>query len=125
MVMMVKQTFQRLHITRFIPLSASNRPRIPFQSAESRENRFDDMPGSPMSLYFLGTASCIPSTSRGVSSTVLRMDGDLWMFDAGEGTQIQVSITVPRLLYLFLAPFFSFIELGHGFCGMLGQRVCP
>lgn len=56
-----------------------------------------------MSLSFLGTASCIPSTSRGVSSSVLRMEGDLWMFDVGEGTQIQVHGSVASAHGLLVA----------------------
>lgn len=61
-----------------------------------REKRFEGLPGASMQLHFLGTASCIPSTSRGVSCTVLRNEGDLWMFDVGEGTQIQVE---PNTVY--------------------------
>jgi hypothetical protein len=49
-----------------------------------------------MELCFLGTASCLPSLTRGVSSVALRLMGrrgagsSTWIFDAGEGTQIQI-----------------------------------
>jgi Metallo-beta-lactamase superfamily len=43
-----------------------------------------------MDVTFLGTASCIPSLTRGVSSLALRYNSLMWMFDCGESTQIQL-----------------------------------
>ena len=44
----------------------------------------------PMELHFLGTASMAPSATRNVSATALRVGGQWWIFDAGEGTQHQI-----------------------------------
>lgn len=48
------------------------------------------LPRSDVELVFLGTASCTPTVSRGVSGMALRCGGSTWIFDAGEGTQIQM-----------------------------------
>mmetsp|Transcript_16464 Transcript_16464/g.23902 ORF Transcript_16464/g.23902 Transcript_16464/m.23902 type:complete len:641 (-) Transcript_16464:34-1956(-) len=67
--------------------------------------------GSDMDIIFVGTASCTPSVTRGVSCTALRLnwprrskpskenqkdikttdfETGTWLFDVGEGTQLQI-----------------------------------
>eukprot|EP00946_MAST-07B_sp_MAST-7B-sp1_P002119 g2119.t1 len=44
-----------------------------------------------MEMLFAGTGAMAPIPSRGVACTLLRNDGELWMFDCGEGTQLNLS----------------------------------
>lgn len=72
---------------------------------KDREARIKRMPLTDMEVTFLGTASCIPGVSRGVSSIALRRLGDIWIFDAGEATQIQIqrsSIKPTKITKIFM-----------------------
>ncbi|ROT80919.1 hypothetical protein C7M84_000329 [Penaeus vannamei] len=59
-----------------------------------------------MKLHFLGTGSSYPTTKRGVSSLALQQDdGSIWLFDSGEGTQIQaqkVAISRQKINKIFI-----------------------
>ncbi|KAF7332015.1 hypothetical protein MKEN_00081800 [Mycena kentingensis (nom. inval.)] len=59
----------------------------------------------PFNLTFLGTASAVPSSTRGHSSLTLRIGADVWMFDCGEGTQRQFpksDVKLSRITKIFL-----------------------
>jgi ribonuclease Z len=43
-----------------------------------------------MKIVLLGTSSAVPTLTRGLSSTALVREGDVFLFDCGEGTQIQL-----------------------------------
>ena len=71
-------------------------------------------PPSDMDVTFIGTASCSPSFTRGVSCTALRITsnergattlGGTWLFDAGEGTQLQLQaspVTKSKISKIFI-----------------------
>src|SRR5689334_23555853 len=43
-----------------------------------------------MRIVLLGTSSAVPTLTRGLSATALVRDGDVFLFDCGEGTQVQL-----------------------------------
>ncbi|KAJ3087595.1 hypothetical protein HK102_010704 [Quaeritorhiza haematococci] len=45
------------------------------------------MAANTIDITFLGTTSAVPSPTRNHASLALRIDGSVWLFDAGEGTQ--------------------------------------
>src|SRR5216684_1052268 len=60
---------------------------------------------SNITITFLGTASAQPSRTRNHSSLALRLNGDIWLFDCGEGTQHQIqksSVKMGRISKVFI-----------------------
>jgi hypothetical protein len=47
-------------------------------------------------LTFLGTASCTPGLTRGVTCMAQRFNAETWLFDCGEGTQMQLRKSAVR-----------------------------
>ena len=46
-----------------------------------------------MRIVLLGTSSAVPTLTRGLSATAVIRDGDVFLFDCGEGTQVQLMRT--------------------------------
>jgi len=57
--------------------------------APERKNQGNSSLGM-MEMIFLGTSSAAPSISRNQQSLALGLDGETWLFDCGEGTQLQM-----------------------------------
>lgn len=46
---------------------------------------------SGMEVTFIGTGSGAPGKFRGATSIALNLEGEMWMFDCGEGTQVKIA----------------------------------
>jgi ribonuclease Z len=79
-----------------------------------------------MDFTFLGTGAGIPAKERNVTSLAVgfpEYDGDLWLFDCGEGTQRQILYTPVKLTRLSVI-FITHLHGDHlfGLPGILGTR---
>lgn len=62
---------------------------------------------SDLDIVFVGTASCMPSATRGVSCTALRINWrrvgcSTWLFDVGESTQVSLYIIMVVVVELLV-----------------------
>ena len=84
---------------------------------------------STWDLHFLGTASCIPTRSRGVSSTLLRAEHCSFMFDCGEGTQMAIQeapFKLSKITHVFLSHLHGDHVFGlPGLLCLLAPRGAP
>lgn len=58
-----------------------------------------------MELTFLGTSGSTPTKDRNMPSVALVRDGDIYLFDCGEGTQMQIfrnSLNISRVKAIFI-----------------------
>ena len=54
----------------------------------------------------IGTASCIPTLTRGVSCVAMRYSSDIWLFDCGEASQLQIqqsNIKASKIKKIFIS----------------------
>lgn len=71
-----------------------------------------------MRIFFLGTGGSMPTSERGLTSIAIRYQGDILLFDCGEGTQrqmIRAKISPMKINAIFITHFH-----GDHFLGIAG-----
>ena len=77
------------------PGQRPRRANVSQKAAAGADEDFNNPTG--IELMFLGTQAATPSVGSNVTSMCLRLDGSLWLFDCGEGTQHQFMKTRLKL----------------------------
>ncbi|MFQ5633559.1 MAG: ribonuclease Z [bacterium] len=75
------------------------------QPATSNNNK---QPNSMLEIVFLGTGAAVPTRFRNLSGTAMIRQGEIFLFDCGEGTQIQfrkAHLRPGRLSRIFISHF--------------------
>jgi ribonuclease Z len=70
---------------------------------------------SNINITFLGTASAQPSRTRNHSALALGFNGDVWLFDCGEGTQHQIqksAVKMGRISKVFITHTHGVLSAG-------------
>jgi ribonuclease Z len=73
-----------------------------------------------MKVVLLGTSSAVPTLTRGLSSTALIREGDVFLFDCGEGTQLQLmraGVKRSRIHSIFIGHLHG--DHLYGICGLI------
>lgn len=68
------------------------------------ERKSDSMP-EPINITFLGTGAAVPSLKRRHAAILFQYEGDYFLFDCGEGTQLQmqkVKVSPMKLSKIFI-----------------------
>ncbi|VDO04774.1 unnamed protein product [Rodentolepis nana] len=103
------------HLSKFIAKGRS-------MGADENMELWEDDHAFSGDLIFLGTGSAYPSPHRGASASVLRhSNGTQWLFDCGEGTQIQIQRCAAVRAQKITRIFISHLHGDHifGLPGML------
>jgi ribonuclease Z len=76
-----------------VKLTPTTESFYPFETSDTS----DQVTFRGAELHFLGTSSSVPTRERNTSAIALKLEGEVWLFDCGEGVQKQLLFTsVPR-----------------------------
>ena len=89
----------QLHYT--CPAHGGTRPK-----GRGCRSRAPQLPGMNIEVFILGTGGMMPLPGRGLTSVLVRREGDLFLFDCGEATQIafrRLNLRWKKISHIFIS----------------------